>query len=303
MTWEEWSKQERVWDFRRGENPDPDMIRVANAYTIGELTKEQMAQEISKKRARETGTQPRKSRKKRKTKKEKKREEEDVLNVTEEMIAETQSRIEEIEGRIHNQRETIPAYFGKGSNGLDFLRRKRRKSRKKKGGRRLTSSKRRRKSKKKVKVRRDDTEDDENQCIRIRKPRFIECPYPECARKCEGLEELQRHLQVHKSERQEGKRRRWAAARLASHVIASPRKPRRTTVDASDEEDGDEEEEEEDEEEEEEDGSGEITPVRVHEAEDGDESEAGEMLRVLCLRGVHRSVVVRSGVVESDREF
>ena len=64
MTWEEWSKQERVWDFRRGENPDPDMIRVANAYTIGELTKEQMAQEISKKRARETGTQPRKSERK-----------------------------------------------------------------------------------------------------------------------------------------------------------------------------------------------------------------------------------------------
>ena len=87
---------------------------------------------------------------------------------------------------------------------------------------------------------------------------------------------MQRHLQVHKSERQEGKRRRWAAARLASHVIVSPRKPRRTTVDASDEEDGDEEEEEsEDEEEEEEDGSGEVTPVpSPHEAEDEDESEA-----------------------------
>ena len=34
MTWEEWSKQERVWDFRRGENPDPEMIRVANAYVV-----------------------------------------------------------------------------------------------------------------------------------------------------------------------------------------------------------------------------------------------------------------------------
>ena len=68
-------------------------------HIIGELTKNRWTGDF-KETCREMGTQPRKSRKKRKTKKEKKREEEDVLNVTEEMIAETQSRIEEIEGRI-----------------------------------------------------------------------------------------------------------------------------------------------------------------------------------------------------------
>ena len=50
MTWEEWSKLERVWNFRNGLNPEPEMIQVANAYTVGELTKEQLAQETSRKR-------------------------------------------------------------------------------------------------------------------------------------------------------------------------------------------------------------------------------------------------------------
>ena len=45
-------------------------------------------------------------------------------------------------------------------------------------------------------------------------------------------------------------------------------------------------------------------PFRVHtKLRMGMKVRLEMMLRVLCLRGVHRSVVVRSGVVESDREF